>query len=556
MPPAAGDGPGRALPAAGPPVCLGILGFVANRGELLRRVGLPAGASDAELLLRLYGELGGGAAEAIAGPFAWLVWEPSRRRLVCASDRHGVHAPAYAFAGGAFRLAASVAGLLPRLAPFPGLDRRALAGHLAGEGPPRGGTFFERIAALESGEVLEVEDARRRATRRYWSVAARPVCHGSDAEHAEAFRELLLRVSAEYLPAGAAGVTLSGGLDSTSVTAALCAASHERPPVPFLWTTPELPAADERAGSLAVCARYGLRPVEIRADLLWPLRHRDRPRTDSADPLVPHFDEVWDATFAAARERGLRVLFTGAAGDNLFGGNAFAYPDLLLTGRWGALARQLREHLPHSEIGLARVIRSMVLGPVLRAYLPRRARVPAPAWLGEEGRALLADGFAEEPVPYRLLPGRKLHLRQMRERVLPRITALLGRRAAAHGVELRHPLLDHRLFELAAALPTSQLFRAARRKVVVRNAMRPFLPAEVVERRGKVYPVAIFERGAREREVQKMEALLTGMRAAELGLVDEGKLRAAYRDYRTGASRDAGFWRAVTLEAWLGKRLG
>jgi asparagine synthetase B (glutamine-hydrolysing) len=190
----------------------------------------------------------------------------------------------------------------------------------------------------------------------------------------------------------------------------------------------------------------------------------------------------------------------------------------------------------------------MLLAPIVRAYLPRRRPTPAPDWLAGDCREELQ---AEEAPPYWMLPGRKQHLRQMRERILPRMMTHMSRRAAEHGIELRNPLLDHRLFDFAASLPTAQLFRAAVRKVVVRNAMRPYLPPEVVDCRSKVYPVAIFERGLREREVAKVQALLTGMRAAELGLVDEGRLRAAYRAYRAGTSRSARFWHALTLESWL-----
>ena len=537
--------------AAGGAVCLWSTGFIANRRELSAEVGPTPAPSDPGLLERLFGKLGDRAAEHIAGSFAWIVWEPGRRRLVSVGDRQGMASLYYSIAGDTFLLATSFEDLLRQLSRPPVLHRRAAAEHLVGEGPLPGETFCDGVAVIERGQVLDVVDACDIKSRHYWSIEPRPVRRASDAEHASAFRDLLFQVVEEYLPAAPFGVTLSGGLDSTSVTAALVVSSPGRSPVPLLWTAPELPEADERAQAHTVCRLYGLRPEEIRADLLWPLRHRDRPRVDPADPLSSPYEEVWEATFERARERGLRVLFTGASGDNLFGGNAFSYPDLVLTGRWLELARQLREHLPHSELGLRRILHTMVLAPIRQAYLPRRRRPAGPDWLTEESWELIAGARDQERLPYWLLPGRKQHLRQMRERILPRIMAHLTRRAAAHGIELRNPLLDHRLFELAASLPTSQVFRAAERKIVIRNAMRPYLPAEVIDRRTKIYPVAIFERGVREREARKVEALLTGMRAAELGFVDEEKLRSAYRDYRAGKDRSARFWHALTLESWL-----
>lgn len=137
------------------------------------------------------------------------------------------------------------------------------------------------------------------------------------------------------------------------------------------------------------------------------------------------------------------------------------------------------------------------------------------------------------------------------QRFLPHVMAQAAADAAGRGVELRHPLLDHRLLEFAASLPADQSFRGGESKTVVRNALRGLLPEEVVEQRGKVVPSAISRRGLAEREQGKIWPLLRDMRAAELGLVDEERLREGYRDYLAGDRRSGLFWYAVTLEAWL-----
>jgi hypothetical protein len=107
------------------------------------------------------------------------------------------------------------------------------------------------------------------------------------------------------------------------------------------------------------------------------------------------------------------------------------------------------------------------------------------------------------------------------------------------------------LFEFAASLPTTQTFRAGQRKVIVRNAMRDTLPDEIVDMWGKITPETISERGLREREVGKVWALLSGMRAADLGLVDEAALRETYQRYLDGKTSNALFWYTLTLEDWL-----
>ena len=124
------------------------------------------------------------------------------------------------------------------------------------------------------------------------------------------------------------------------------------------------------------------------------------------------------------------------------------------------------------------------------------------------------------------------------------------RLASGAGIDLRHPLLDHRLAEFAVSLPSDQSLRAGERKHIVRNALRGYLPDEVLDRQDKIYPSTIADRGFRERERAKVRGLMTDMRAAELGFVDEKRLRDGYREYLAGRDNTL-FWFAITLEAWL-----
>jgi asparagine synthase (glutamine-hydrolysing) len=127
----------------------------------------------------------------------------------------------------------------------------------------------------------------------------------------------------------------------------------------------------------------------------------------------------------------------------------------------------------------------------------------------------------------------------------------LRRHAAAHGLAVRSPLLDHRLAEFAVRLPVDQTFRAGQRKIILRNAMRGVLPDAVVDMWGKIVPTVIADRGLREREQEKVRGYMRNMRAADLGYVDEAPLRQAYDDYVVGKTDSTMFWFAITLEDWL-----
>ena len=532
--------------------CLWSAGCLANRRDLARHLSLSEDRADGVLITALYHRYGSSLAGRLAGSLAWILWDGRRRRLVAARDRLGTQGLYFQEQGDRFRLATSVEALLSSASGRNRRNEAALVAHLHGQAPPPGETFYRGIQAVRPGGLL-IATPDRIAKRSYWSLRPGPTLRlTADGEYAEALRELLFQVAQQYLPRSPSAVTLSGGLDSTSVAAAM-AQSPSAQITALRWLAPGLPEADEGRFSAAVVRMLGCPEITLQADRHWPLRRDDSIRPTAASPLFNFYSDVWEATFDLLRQRGIRCLFSGCSGDDLFGGGVFSYPDLLLTGRWLRLARGVRDHVRYPNISLVPVIRQGILGPIAQTYLPLRrwaVRPPVP-WLGKRYREWHRD--LSPPVSRRLLPGRWQRLRHLREPFLPFVAEFVTRQAAHHGVEFRHPLLDSRLVEFAARLPSSQTFRGGRRKIIVRNAMRGYLPDEILDQPGKLYPTAIVDRGLRDREQAKVQRWLTQMRAAELGLVDEARLREAYSAYVQGKSRSCMFWHAMTLEAWLRK---
>lgn len=534
--------------------CLFRAGFIANRHEIADLVDLERDADDQHLLTALYARYGEEAPRRIAGPFSWALWDERRGRLVAAAERTGQYRIYYSGDASRLVLAGCVEEILARVpAVADELNPRAAVAHLCGLPPPVEDSFYRAVRALAPGGLLVV-DRGAVHHRHYWRAESTSLLRlGSDQEYAAAFRELFFPLVEEYLPDGEPGITLSGGLDSTSVAVGLRRSLPGGTIHALRWVAPELKTADEDRLSAAVARRLKLVDIPIDAGVSWTLSAPDGIRTRRSSPFYNHYTELWEETLSRTREAGVRHLFTGASGDHLFGGNVWGYPDLLLTGRWWVLARQLREHLPNSEWGFRRVVRRMILGPALLAAFPRWRRFrrrPVP-WLRPAHLPLFERSLADRSLPGRLLPGRALRLQNLRDPRLVQVNEAQSRQAAELGIELRQPLNDHRLVEFAARLPTDQTFRAAVRKIIVRNAMRGELPAEIVERRTKIYPAAISLRGLRERETAKVWDLLTGMRAADLGLVEPEPLRRHYRAFLDGETDDALFWHTLSLEDWL-----
>lgn len=518
-------------------------------------LGLLPQSDDRELVYSLYRRYGENAAQYLAGTLSWVLWDSQSQSLVIANDRLGNHSFYYATLNQTFWLASQLEFLLGIDALPRQPNPRSLVAQITGCAPLAGETFYASIHKLEPAGWMRLQPGNQRVGR-YWQVQPQPALKlASDDEYAQALLDLLLRVIPGHIPSGPAGITLSSGLDSTTVAAAIRQQAPETRLLALCMVAPEIPQADESLLSAEVSRFLGIPSLQIRADLLWPLSSPQGIQTSASTPYYGYYTELIGETLQAARQRGLTVVFSGLSGDHLFGGNVFAYPDLLLTGRWIELVRQIRYHLPRSSMGysLPLILRRMVLAPIRAAYFPawRVDTTPPAPWLRPAYVDLYREHFIRPPKVHRMLPGRLARFRMLNHPSLLSGVELLNRQAESLGLEFRHPLLDHRLIEFAASLPTDQTFRASQRKIIVRNAMRGLLPPSVLEMWNKIVPAEICHLGLRQRERDKVWRLMTNMRSAELGYVDESALRQAYQDYLDGKTDSTHFWHTLTLEDWL-----
>lgn len=545
-------------------VCLTWRGHVGNRAALWSLLGGPGGlsgaATDGDLVANLWQRHGDGALHRFTGSFAFLLWLPSARRMVAVTDRLGLHRFVYTVHGHRVAIGVSSPEVLAAAGRSAEVDRRSLTAHLLGAPPPEGATFHRGASVLEAGRWLEVTRDFHREYR-WWSltVPSEPIPRHQAVERvAETLGGVVPEAVTAALPAtGGLGLTLSSGLDSGAVAAFLARAGQA--PRAFTWTFPGFPEADEGAAAQGVARRLGLRHHLIQGEAHAPLSAPGAPASPTAGPSVVAYRELFEETFRQARRLGVTHVATGAGGDLLFGycgPGLYGYPDLLLTGRWRRLASQLAVHLRGSEAPWWRILDLELVRPLLRPGLrPRRSGVSFPTWLsgGCRGgvRRLLAAEREALPAGLPARPGIRYRWRALAAiRWQSRVLDELGALGRQHGVELVHPLVDHRLWSLSAALPPSAHFDSGYHKAALRRALEPHLPASTVWRRRRLMPAAVFHHSLRRCHGDRVWPLLQGMRAADLGLVDEAELRRAFGAYLDGAG-DTSFWAALTLEAWL-----
>ena len=495
------------------------------RVELERRGHRFATRSDTEVLVHLYEERGPRFVEALRGMFAIAVWDSRRRRLVLARDRFGIKPLYYRVAGGTLSFASELKALLAQ----PGFQRQvdlgALEAFLAFNSIPAPLTIFSEARKLPPGHLLECTVGGEPELVRYARprpVAAADVRTEEDEELAAELRERLRDSVRAHLVADVpVGVLLSGGVDSSALTALAAGESSGR--VSTFSIGFEESTFDELSAARLVAQRYGTDHHELVV------------RPDAAE-LLPRLVDAFDEPFADSSALptylvselaagSVKVALSGEGGDELFGGY-YTYVADQLAPRVAPLARAMRrtiERLPSSSAKASfdykakRFVRAAHLPPLERHHAWKEI------FSGDARTELVAldrDGILDPVELYR-----RRYAETEGAEALARLQDLdLGiylvddllvktdRASMAHSLEARVPFCDAAVAELALALPTSKKVRGLAKKRLLRRAVSPLLPRPIVrgKKQGFSVPLAAWLRGGLEpfaREVLSAETL-------------------------------------------------
>jgi asparagine synthase (glutamine-hydrolysing) len=488
-----------------------ILNHVELRGELERDGARFRTGCDTEVLLHLYLRDGPAFVKRLRGMFAIALWDRRHRRLLLARDRFGIK-PLY-YQANASRL--TFASELKALLRHPGFSREvdpeALQAYLAFNSIPAPLTIFTAARKLLPGHLLLCSEGGEITISRY----ARPAPAGEGAlrqEPASVLAEELrgrLResVQAHLLADVPVGVLLSGGVDSSVLTALAAEVSGERVSTFSIGFRERSFNETELARQTA--RRYATDHHEL---IVSP---------DVADvlpKLVAAFDEPYADSSALptylvsqlAAEH-VKVVLCGEGGDELFGGYETYVADELA--RWTApLATRLAplvERLPSSSARVSfdyrakRFVRAAGLTPLERHHgwkeifsSSQRSRLLREEWQqrGADPLHTWRERFAEtEGAP--LLA--RLQDVDLGIYLPDDLLVKTDRMSMIHGLEARVPFLDQSVADLALALPTRLKVRGTAKKRLLRAAAAPLIPAEIIRarKRGFSIPAAAWLRG-------------------------------------------------------------
>ncbi|HEX6588859.1 MAG TPA: asparagine synthase (glutamine-hydrolyzing) [Longimicrobiales bacterium] len=481
-----------------------IYNFLELRAELEAAGHAFRGHSDTEVLLQLYLAHGVDMLPKLNGIFAFAIHDARAGELLVARDALGVKPFYYSAADGRFAFASEIEALLRLVPEVDALDHAALHRYLSFQWCPGEGTPLAGVRKLEPGVALRVR-AGRIAERITWYrlPAFSGRSGGLDEREAlqgtiEHLRRAVHRQMVSDVPVGA---FLSGGLDSSSVVAF----ARERNPDIRCFTiemaggqeegwVDDLPYARRVAEHLKV-------PLEIvRVDAADMARDLESMVVQLGEPLADPAPLNVLYISRLAREHGIEVLLSGAGGDDLFTGYR-RHRAIQSERYWTWLPRTVRAALARAAYGLdsrqplLRRLRKLSTGAALEGdarlinyfvWAQPRDLLPlyTPAF-----RAALGDATAAAPMqeflagmPRETEPLDRMLALEQRFFLADHNLAYTDRMSMAVGVEVRVPFLDLELVDFAHRIPAGLKQRGATGKWVLKRAMEPWLPRDVIYR--------------------------------------------------------------------------
>lgn len=453
-------------------------GAIYNHGELRAELGdLLRTHSDAEVLLHLYRLYGDRCVERMCGMFAFAIWDRGSRRLFAARDRLGIKPFHYVLRNGTFAFASE----LGALKSFGGeaIDRTAVFDYMTYGYVPSPKTIYAGVHKLPPANSMVLEDGRLHV-QRYWTASMNATI--GDMEVATERLDVLLResIACQFVSGVPTGVFLSGGIDSAIL-------AYYAGQVPTFTLGRDDSAKSEAAAARRVATHLGTdhheivaSPADLRTAVDSVARCFGEPFADNA---------AWSNYLISrlAREH-VKVALSGEGGDEMFGRYDKRWK--LQRDRPGGravLARMLSHLLPPTGKHARSLFRRADTG--IAAAGARTAGLVVPA-----SNALLDPGLVDRDYdrlwslrPFwrdDLHPAKRLSWLDLHTELPDRQLTKLDRTSMAHSLEVRPPLLDHRLVEFAFSLSPQLLVdpSAHRGKLVLRELMKSRLPPGHLDR--------------------------------------------------------------------------
>jgi len=499
-----------------------IYNYLELRAELEKAGTVFRSRTDTEVIIALYAAKGRACLDDLNGMFAFALWDRQEKKVLLARDRVGKK-PLYYYHAGGDRLA--FASEIKALLQLPGvprdLDPTAVVDFLKYLYVPAPKSIFRNIHKLPAGYWLELRAGEEPRLGQYWDVDFSRQRSGSMEDAAEELLSLLRDATRCRMIADVPlGAFLSGGIDSSAIVALMAGVSVEKVKtcsIGFLDRGhDETPYAREVAGIFGTDHREYVVRENLPETVLSQARFFDEPFADSSSVPTYHVSRL--------ARRDVTVALAGDGGDESFGG----YEKYTIDRR----EHQVRQLVPRPVLRLlqgAALGQSGILARKVSTLAGGALADPAVAFYrtnsfieDEQLAALLGDGLARQVAGYD--PAQHTIAAWEKVRGADHVTGMLytdlktylpddilvkvDRMSMAHSLEVRAPLLDYRVIEFAASLPSSLKIHGSTKKYLLKQAFAKVLPPSIVHRRKHGFTVPLGDWFRRDLKPLAQEHLL------------------------------------------------
>ena len=481
-----------------------IYNFAALREELERKGHRFASRTDSEVIIHLFEEEGSAGVARLVGMFALALWSEKTRTLVLARDHVGIKPLVYYWDGKKFLFASEIKSLLADPAVRKEIDLEALDLYLSLNYIPAPHTIFKNIRKLRPGHILTVRDGVL-TEEEFWDIAPGMPADAPDHRDFEETKATLFRtledaVRSQMVADVPLGAFLSGGIDS-SVIVGLMARNASRPVKTYAIGFKDMPMYDESAYAREVAAFHHTEHHEIMLS--------SREIIDTIPAVLASLDEPFGdssavPTYVVAREtvRDVKVALSGDGGDELFAGYRMykgeawyrrycLLPRLLRAGLLEPVIRSLPDSRDNKYGEHIRRIKKFLRGA--KDTFAERVFSWNELFGPESKKALLADGYGTSrqlapelfAAALNRLPTDYINRMLYADLKISLPADMLWKvdmMSMRHSLEVRVPLLDHRVCELAFQIGGEWKIRHGRSKYVFIETFKDILPRRLHNR--------------------------------------------------------------------------
>ncbi|HLU07857.1 MAG TPA: asparagine synthase (glutamine-hydrolyzing), partial [Woeseiaceae bacterium] len=538
-----------------------IFNFQELRKDLERRGHAFRTNTDTEVIVHAYEEYGASCVDHFRGMFAFAVFDKRDGKIFLARDRMGIKPLYYATAGGRLLFASEVKPLLLALGESARVDAGAVDFFVTTGFVPGDTTVFGGIHKLLPGCYLEWVNGAPRTTR-YWDLPDAGVLQIGFDEAQERLAELVREsVSLRMISDVPIGAFLSGGLDSSVVVANMCSLGSQRVKT-FSIGYEDSPQDNELPFARSVARHLGtdhtehvLRSGDFLSNIEAFVLRAEEPIVEAAG-IALHL-------LAERARKDVTVVLSGEGGDEILAGYPI-YRTMSVLGRSAGLrrltgaawlARFLARHAKSEKVvkyldWLGRDVGASYLSVPNDVTHSLRGRMYRPEFAASVGDVVAEHFGALFAHLSSASDLRRMAYVDFKSWLPDDLLIKADKMTMAASVELRVPLLDHKLVEFCMSLPDEYRLSGRSGKHLLKTTAERWLPKDIIYRKKQGFPTPI-ARWFRSELYGSVRDLLLSRRALERGYFQEGYVRSVLERHRSGQENlSRRILTMVILEVW------